>query len=63
MVHWLKILQIVGRITSIVCTFANSFDPDQARQNVGPDLDRNWFDTDCIPERIFEKINLGKKQS
>ena len=25
----------------LVITFANSLDPDQDRQNVGPDLDRN----------------------
>ena len=24
-------------------TFANNLDPDQARQNVGPDLDPNWL--------------------
>ena len=27
-------------------TFANSLDPDQDRQNVGPGLDPNHFDTD-----------------
>ena len=31
---------------------ANSLDPDQARQNVGPDLDPKKSDTDDIPERI-----------
>ena len=25
----------------LLITFANSLDPDQARQNVGPDLDQN----------------------
>ena len=25
----------------LLITFANSMDPDQARQNVGPDLDQN----------------------
>ena len=29
-----------GSTTSVI-TFANSLDPDQARQNVGPDLDPN----------------------
>ena len=27
----------------LLMTFANSLDPDQARQNVGPDLDTNWL--------------------
>ena len=39
----------------LLITFANSLDPDQARQNVGPDLDPKWFDIDGNPERIFGK--------
>ena len=27
----------------LLITFANSLDPDQARQNVGPDLDPNFL--------------------
>ena len=34
---------------------ANSLDPDQAQQYVGPDLDPSCLDV--IPERIFEKSN------
>ena len=30
-----------GDICCLLITFANSLDPDQARQNVGPDLDPN----------------------
>ena len=30
-----------GDFCRLVITFANSLDPDQARQNVGPDLDPN----------------------
>ena len=33
-----------GDFCSLLITFANSLDPDQARQNVGPDLDPN-----CLP--------------
>ena len=33
-------------------TFANSLDPDQDRQKVGPDLDPNRL-TLSVPERIF----------
>ena len=29
--------------TFVVCSFADSLDPDQARQNVGPNLDPNCF--------------------
>ena len=28
---------------SLLITFANSLDPDQARQNAGPDLDPNYL--------------------
>ena len=30
-----------GSFCHLLITFANSLDPDQARQNVGPDLDPN----------------------
>ena len=30
-----------GDFCRLLLTFANSLDPDQARQNVGPDLDPN----------------------
>ena len=30
-----------GDLCRLLITFANSLDPDQARQNVGPDLDPN----------------------
>ena len=30
-----------GEFCCLLITFANSLDPDQARQNVGPDLDPN----------------------
>ena len=30
-----------GDLCHLLITFANSLDPDQARQNVGPDLDPN----------------------
>ena len=30
-----------GDFCRLLITFANSLDPDQARQNVGPDLDPN----------------------
>ena len=40
---------------SLLITFANSLDPDQDRQNVGPDLDPNCL-TLSVPERIVSLI-------
>ena len=35
-------------------TFANSLDPDQARQNVGPDLDPNCLTLLVLLKECFE---------
>ena len=35
----------------VTFAFVNSFDPDQARHNVGPDLDPTVRHSDGIPER------------
>ena len=32
----------------LVVTFVNSLEPDQARQDVGPDLDPNCFDSQIV---------------
>ena len=45
-----------GNFCHPLITFANSLDPDQARQNVGPDLEPDCW-TDGIPERFFCKIS------
>ena len=42
----------------LLITFANSLDPDQARQNVGPDLDPNCF----TPKEFSKKLDFGKNQ-
>ena len=34
-------LPVSGEFCCMLISFANSLDPDQARQNVGPDLDPN----------------------
>ena len=39
-----------GDFCRLLITFANSLDPDQARQNVGPDLDLN-----CLTVMVFLK--------
>ena len=36
-------------------TFANSLDPDQAQQNVGPDLDPNCLTLMVFLKEYFEK--------
>ena len=50
-------------LTSIVIAFANSLDPDQARQNVGPDQDSNclplWW---CFGQKQLKTIFFLKKK-
>ena len=36
-------LSACGNFDCLLLTVANSLDPDQAQQNVGPDLDPNCF--------------------
>ena len=43
----------------LLITFTNNLDPDQARQNVGPDLNQNCL-THCIPE--FLNIEFGERK-
>ena len=42
-------------------TFANSFDPVQARHNVGPDLDPNCLTLTVFLKEFFEKVEFEKK--
>ena len=39
----------------LLITFANSLDPDQEQQNVGPDLDLNCL---CRTHFFFKKLNV-----
>ena len=41
-------------------TFANSLDPDQARQNIGPDLDLNCLTMMVFLKEFFEKVYFEK---
>ena len=44
-----------GDICCLLIKFANSLDPDQARQNVGSDLDPN-----CLtPESSIQRVKYG----
>ena len=48
----------------LLITFANSLDPDQARQNVGPDLDPNFLTLMIFLKIIFlkkKKVNFAKQ--
>ena len=49
--------------SSVVCcmiNFANSLNPDQARQNVGPDLDSNCLT--LFLRDFLKKVNIEKWQ-
>ena len=46
----------------LLITFANSLEPDQARQNVWPDLDPNFLTLkDCLEKKII--LNTDDKKS
>ena len=50
-----------GDFCSLLITFANSLNPDQKRQNVGPDVDPSTLLE--FLEELFEIVNFGKKVS
>ena len=52
---------LTGDIFHLLITFANSLDPDQDQQDVGPDLDPKLFDSLIVfLKEIFEKVILKK---
>ena len=55
LINWLTLSLLVWSAE----IFANNFDPDQARQNVGSDLDPNKQDTLMVLlKEFFEKVDL-----
>ena len=40
--------------------YENSLDPDQDRQNVGPDLDLNCLTLKVFPEKLILKMTTAK---
>ena len=44
----------------LLITFANSMDPEQARQNVWPDLEPTCLTLMIFLKEIFKKVNLKK---
>ena len=51
-----------GDFCHLLITFANSLDPDQGRQIVGPDLDQNCLTLMVFLKESFEKVNFEKYQ-
>ena len=56
-----------GNFCHLLITFANSLDPDQARQNVGSDLDPNcltlwWYSWEIILEKLILKKIFHRRQ-
>ena len=48
------------QICSLLLTFANSLDPDQARHNVQPNLEQKMFDTQMV--FFFLKKKIRRRQ-
>ena len=46
----------------LLINFANSLDPDQARQKVGPDLDPNGLTLMVFLKELLKKGVFGKNQ-
>ena len=47
--------KLSGHFCRLLTTFANSLDPDQDQQNVGPFWIRTAWHSDSIPDFFFEK--------
>ena len=48
----------------LLIVFANSLDPGQYRQNIGPELDTDHLpSSDSVSVRVFEKVDFGKKSA
>ena len=60
---WFNSFPASGNFCPLLITFANSLDPDQAWQNVGPDMDPNCLTLWWNSWKIFWKIHLKKKKS
>ena len=46
----------------LLIPFGSNLDPDQARQNVGSDLDPNHLTLILLLKEIFEKVNFEKSE-
>ena len=54
-------LCLLVTFSCLLITFATSLDPDQDRQNVGPDLDPNHLTLIVFLKDYLEKVNFEKK--
>ena len=73
--HGLRIIHLKGNIQTtlinssptiscLLITFANRLEPDQAQQNVGPDLDPIYFETEMVfMKEFFKKVDFEKKSA
>ena len=53
-----------GDFCCLLIVFANSLDPGQYRQNIGPELDTDRLpSSESVSVRVFEKVNFGKKSA
>ena len=53
-----------GDFCCLLIVFANSLDPGQYRQNIGPELDTGRLpSSESVSVRVFEKVNFGKKSA
>ena len=57
---WINSFPASSDLCRLLITFANSLDPDQARQNVRPDLDPNCLTLMVFLKEFFEKVILKK---
>ena len=48
-----------GDFSRLLITFANSLEPNQVRQNIGPDLDPNRLAFSIV----FQEVNFEKKRA
>ena len=50
-----------GDFCCLLIVFANSLDPGQYQQNIGPELDTDRLpSSESVSVRVFEKVNFGK---
>ena len=69
--HELRTLCLLGQFVlylfvswcRLLMTFANSLDSDQARQNVGPELDPNCLTLMVFLKEFFRYVDFEKKSA
>ena len=57
-----EVYLFIYRCHLLITFFANSLDPDQAQQNVRPDLDPNYLTLMVFLKEFFKKVDFEKNQ-